>query len=199
MTELSTLSYPDKRLAVRENHGLSGHPIHKTWKRMMTRCYTPSASNFHLYGGRGIRVCAEWHRFTAFYRAMSNLWQPGLSIDRIDPDGHYSPENCRWATHRAQCHNRRRNLDVEFRGQQRKLSEVAEQFSTVDYATLYQRVKSGWDVETALFTAPLKDCKRKPFVLMGVHYSTLRGCAKSTGMSCERIVTLIKRGEGRYL
>lgn len=191
--------FPDKKLVIRELHGLSAHPIYKTWKRMIARCYIRSVSHYELYGGRGIRVCANWHRFASFMEDMQPTWESGLSLDRIDPNGHYSRSNCRWATFRMQTHNRRRNLDIEFRGQQRKLSEVAEQFSTVDYPTLYNRVKSGWDIESALSTAPLKECRRKPFTLMGVHYLTLRGCSKSTGMSCQRIVNLIKRGEGKYL
>lgn len=200
MTELGIhLNYPEERLVIRECHGLSGHPIYKTWKRMMTRCYTPGASHFYLYGGRGIRVCEEWHRFVNFYQLMLKSWKPGLSIDRIDPDGNYAQENCRWATRREQSHNRRRNLDVVFHGSKQKLSEVAELHATVGYATVYQRVRAGWDIESALTTPPIKDCTRKPFILRGVEYKTLRGCAKSLGFSPTTVKRFIDAGEGKYL
>lgn len=178
---------------------MSKHPTYQTWKRMIARCYINSASHFNLYGGRGIRVCARWHSFTNFFSDMIGEWDTGLTLDRIDPDGNYQPANCRWATLRTQAQNRRCSLDIVFRGDTRKLAEVAEQFSSVDYPTVYQRVKTGWDTEKALHTPPQKDCKRKPFILNGIEYKTLRGCSRSLGIAAKSVVTLIKKGCGHYL
>lgn len=90
------------------SHGQSGTKLYKVWKGMQSRCYIPSASNFEYYGGRGIKVCDEWHAFEPFKAwADANGYQEDLEIDRENNDGDYTPTNCRWITHQAQCNNRR--------------------------------------------------------------------------------------------
>ena len=92
-------------------HGLSRHPLYGTWKKMCRRCEVPTVKDYPNYGGRGIRVCAEWHdvtTFVAWIEANIGPKPPGVSLDRIDPDGHYEPGNVRWATAAEQCANRRK-------------------------------------------------------------------------------------------
>lgn len=85
----------------------SKHPLYRTWESMLGRCYTKSATGYHNYGGRGIRVCDEWrHDFLAFLRDMGNR-PPGHELDRIDVNGHYCKENCRWITRRENLKNKR--------------------------------------------------------------------------------------------
>lgn len=90
-----------------KTHGLSKHYLYHTWSTMKARCYNPNSTKYHLYGGRGIAVCERWrHSFTNFLEDMGDRPE-GHTLDRIDPDKEYSPDNCRWSTVSDQNKNRR--------------------------------------------------------------------------------------------
>lgn len=98
-------------------HGLKKHPIYRTRTKMIYRCYNENYERFDCYGGRGIKVCDEWldkeNGFLKFYNwAINNGWRKGLTIERINVNGNYSPENCTWIPQSEQPKNRRNTKKV---------------------------------------------------------------------------------------
>lgn len=124
-------------------HGRSGrNPEYIAWCRMRQRCLNPKKDSFIHYGGRGITVCPEWESFERFYVDMGARPSPLHSIDRIDVDGPYSPENCRWATKTEQARNKRSNIRLSHNGRTMTLAEWAIE-TEVSYSSLYRRFKAG--------------------------------------------------------
>lgn len=138
-------------------HGLSRTKLEKAYFHMLDRCYKPNSDSYANYGGRGIEVCEEWRNDNkAFYEwSMSNGYVEGLSLDRIDPNGNYCPNNCRWVTNKVQQNNRRNNISVEIDGVRHTVAEWSEIYGISRYA-IYTRIKRlGWDAEKAITTPSL--------------------------------------------
>lgn len=102
-------------------------PWYANYRSMMDRCYRKKAWNYPHYGGRGITVCDEWHNIENFEKwALNSGFRKGLTLDRIDANGDYCPQNCRWATRKEQANNRRNTIIVEWNGEVHSLTEWAE-------------------------------------------------------------------------
>lgn len=134
-------------------HGQSKTRLYKEWSSMKLRCYG-TKKRYDPWRGRGIVVCQEWlNDFEAFKDwALAHGYSSDLTIDRIDVNGNYCPDNCRWITKRQQQYNKTNTRYFEYRGQKKCLAEWAEILSLNKY-TLYNRVYSlGWSIEKALET-----------------------------------------------
>lgn len=108
------------------------------WYKIIQRCTHPHNPNFKRYGARGISVCERWRTFKNFEQDMKPSYEKGLWIERIDNNGNYCPENCRWATIKEQCNNRRTNRFVTFDGMKKTIAQWAEHFG-IKGSTLRQR------------------------------------------------------------
>lgn len=108
-----------------------------TWQTMKQRCENPNREKFKDYGARGIFVCDEWHDSRAFVEwAMSHGYEEGMQLDRIDNDGPYSPENCRWVTPKQNCRNTRRNKFLTLCGLTKTVAEWCETLGISEF-TIY--------------------------------------------------------------
>lgn len=124
-------------------HGLSDGPEHITWMHMRKRCGDPADKSYKNYGGRGIFVCDRWKKsFEQFLADMGRRPGPEYSIERVNNNGPYSPENCRWATRKEQGINKRNNIHVVHNGTTKPLVAVAEE-TGICAATLYTRYYAG--------------------------------------------------------
>lgn len=134
-------------------HGLSKHPLNKVFRGMIERCECATDDGFRLYGARGIKIVDCWRRdFMAFYNwAMASGYRKGLSLDRINNDGNYEPDNCRWATPKQQGNNTRRTKHVTAFNETKTLAEWSiDARCAVEYETLRKRIECGWEHEKAI-------------------------------------------------
>ena len=136
--------------ALFSTHGDSKSRLYKIWACMRKRCENKNASNYANYGGRGITVCDEWSSFENFKCwSLSNGYCDNLSIDRIDTNGNYSPDNCRWVDSITQNNNRRSNVFHEIDGIVHTQSEWCRIYN-VDPRIVSKRLKRGMSIKEAL-------------------------------------------------
>lgn len=140
---------------MRRTHGMSHTRLHNIWLTMRRRCEKPNCSTYHKYGAKGIRVCQVWSEFEPFCDwALSNGYADDLTIDRINPHGNYTPENCRWVTQKVQQNNRSNNVHLSYHGETHSLLEW-EQITSIPWRVLYDRRYRGWDV-ARIFGQPVR-------------------------------------------
>ena len=133
-------------------HYRCGTRLYNIWSNMIQRTTNPKHPSYAIYGARGITVCDEWRDCASFLAwAKSSGYDDGLTLDRVDNDGNYCPENCRWVTRKVQQRNRRVNRLLTYKGETKCVAEWAETLGLSPW-TLLNRVKRGWSVEKALST-----------------------------------------------
>lgn len=185
-------------------HGLKGTRIYNVWQGMKQRCYNPNETEYGNYGGRGITVCKEWlgehgvENFAEWAYSTGydeNAEHGECTIDRIDNDKGYSPDNCRWATNKEQQRNKRNNFVVIYKEKEMTLSEVSE-ITGINRETLSSRLGRGMTIEEAVsfkktelkltFNGVEKTLKEWSAEL-GVNYRTMHGRYRK-GWSVEEVL-----------
>ena len=150
-----------ERKGVPQKHGWclnGGERLYFLWKKMINRCVNPKDVSYPNYGGRGISVCDEWKTDYMSFRkwAYANGYNDKAAyrectIDRIDNEEGYSPENCRWVPWSTQCNNRRVNHYITYNGETMSMSDACRKYG-LPVTTLRYRIDNGWDLELALTT-----------------------------------------------
>jgi hypothetical protein len=138
---------------IKLKHGKRNHPLYQLWRGMRARCNNPKHAAYLNYGGRGIRVCERWDDFNKFIEDVGE--RPlNTSLDRIDNDGPYCPENCRWISRHNQSRNTRRNVRVLYQGVNYCLKDLCEMLN-IKYKRVQEAVLSGKDIDSYINGAKL--------------------------------------------
>ena len=159
---------------------------------MIRRCDDHRDARYKDYGGRGIKYPKKWKDFSGFLEDMSDSFSEGLLLDRIDNNGSYSKENCRWATRKQQQRNTRTNKIIEYQGEKKCLAEWAESLG-MNKSTLAKRLnRSNWDIEKAI-SKKVSERVNDGVALKGKRM-TITYWAKVTGLNVTTISNRLKRG-----
>lgn len=145
----------------KKTHCLSRtHPLYGVWVGIKRRCYVAGNHNYHLYGAKGVKMCKEWRNdFMVFYNwSILNGWAKGLQIDRINPFGNYTPENCRYVTNLVNIRNRRNSISLEFKRNKMSIKEWSDLLG-IPIGTIFYRFKMGMPINKILTTNYKKHIK----------------------------------------
>ena len=138
-----------------KHHGGFGTRLYNVWNSMRQRCNNPHAQSYHNYGGRGISICSEWDDYGVFRDwALKTGYDKSAkrnecTLERIDVDGDYCPQNCKWVTMKEQGNNRRDTIYLTYKNETHSLSEWSR-LTDIPYQRLYARYKRGKPVEKIL-------------------------------------------------
>ena len=132
-----------KKDKIHYKHGGTHTKLYNIWWKIIARCYNENDVAYKNYGGRGIKMCEQWKNdYGTFYHwANQNGYKEGLTIDRIDNNKGYEPNNCRWATMKEQSNNRRSNIKVRYNGEECTLMQLSEK-TKIKYTKIYWAYKN---------------------------------------------------------
>ena len=177
----------------RATHNETKTKFYVVWRNMRNRCLSKKSNQFKNYGGRGIKICKKWEKFENFKRDMLPTYKEGLSLDRINNNGNYSPSNCRWATIKTQSQNKR--INKKYKGV--CISEHSRRLGG-HRDLVHRRLKLGWTLKRACET-PMKDIKlyngkrlSEWSKISGINYRTLWGKVVNEGQDLKKV--LLKDG-----
>lgn len=164
------------------------------WYGMRDRCYNHNNIGYKNYGGKGVRICEEWlsDKYKFIEWALNNGYSDDLTIDRINNDGNYCPENCRWVDRRTQANNSSLNTVIEFMGEKKTLTQWCEHFG-VSRLLFYERYhERGYSFEKAMFS-PKMNVSRRLYTINGVTKNLYQWC-KEYGMEYNRVYKRLDKG-----
>jgi hypothetical protein len=149
-------------------HGCAKHNqvdrLYRVWKQIRNRCNNPNVKGYKYYGGRGIQICDEWNDYENFRKwAIANGYDEkakwgDCTIDRIDSNGNYKPDNCRWVDMKTQSNNKSTNHYITYNNETHTLAEW-ERLTGISRSVITCRIKRGWSVEKT-FTTPVRKIKK---------------------------------------
>lgn len=177
------------------------------WKAIKQRCLNPRCRAYHNYGGRGITVCDDWHKFEPFLAwALDNGWHKGLDLDRIDNDGDYTPDNCRFVTRRENVNNRRRTVMITVDDVTHPSTVWADLIGASHGTVKAWVIKHGTDYAAERIADALtngyveKDYKRNHIMIPVIHvesgtkFESIRAAAKHYEINNGQLYNAIKYG-----
>jgi hypothetical protein len=141
----------ERIVKINTTHGMANTPEYKTWTGMLDRCNNKKTPSYRDYGGRGIQVCESWKKFENFYKDMGKR-PKGTSIDRIDVNGDYCSENCRWATRQIQNNNTRKNKYITHNGETKTLSEWSRVYNIPVWKLSQRMLRDNLSFEEAILS-----------------------------------------------
>ena len=143
----------ENRKTMSTTHGLTKTRLYNIWGHIIQRCTNPNSKNYKRYGGRGITICEKWRNdFVSFYKwAINNGYKDDLTIDRIDNNKGYFPDNCRWTDKITQANNTRSNRFLTFNNKTQTIAQWARELE-LNANRIGDRLNHGWSIEKALTT-----------------------------------------------
>lgn len=171
---------------------------YRAWKAMHNRCYDQNVKSFKDYGARGIYVADCWHGRKGFHQFLADMGErpEGSTLDRIDNDGPYSPENCRWATREEQASNKRSNRWIEAKGERLTISQWAKRLGCTAH-NIHLRIKGGMTAEEAV-TKPVAERPNSKLTVADAKYIklsypvlTASAIAKKLGVSKKTVLNVL--------
>lgn len=144
----------------REPIRLANKRLVQCYRDMRSRCENSNNKRYRIYGGRGITVCDEWRSSFAKFKEWAELngYRDNLTLDRINVNGNYEPENCRWVDSKIQNNNRTNNRIVEYKNEIMTLHELSEKYN-IAYKTLWKRLNMGWSLDDAINKPIRSSCR----------------------------------------
>jgi len=133
-------------VGIHTKHSMSKTPLYKIWSAIKTRCLNKKSWAYGWYGGRGITISNNWMDFINFYRDMKDKYRMGLQIDRIDSNGNYCKDNCRWVTSKENNNNRRNTIMLTYKGRKKTLTQWCDELQ-LSPGKIRGRLRLGWDIE----------------------------------------------------